>query len=171
MNLPNLSEIGKIQRTHGVNGELQVSWLNDFYPEDHTLESVFLQIDGIPIPFFITSHRFKGAEASLIKLEEIDSINQADELVGLSIFADIKKNQSEIELFLDDLIGFTVISSTGIQLGVIEDLQDYSGNLIFQVKTPAGKELLIPASPDFIMEIGEESKSLVMEIPEGLTDL
>jgi ribosomal 30S subunit maturation factor RimM len=51
MNLPQLFEIGSVQRTHGVNGEIQVNWTNDFNPDENKLESVFIEIDGIPIPF------------------------------------------------------------------------------------------------------------------------
>lgn len=171
MNQPHLTEIGKIQKTHGVNGELQVSWSNDFYPEDHNLESVFLVIDGIPIPFFIQSLRMKGANSSLIILDEIDTIQLADELVGLKIMAEVKSSSSSDELTLDDLVGFVVITSRGVQLGTIEVLQDYAGNLVFELQTASGNELLIPASPDLIVEIDEDSRSIIMELPEGIADL
>lgn len=171
MNHPQLTEIGKVHRTHGVNGELQVSWSNDFYPEDHKLESVFLHMEGIPIPFFIQYIRSKGANASLIKFDDIDDLPQAEGLIGLKVYAEIKQNQPDEEFFLDDLVGYTVITNHGAQIGVIELLQDYSGNLIFEIKDASGEMVLIPASPDFILEIDEESKTLVMELPEGLTDL
>jgi 16S rRNA processing protein RimM len=171
MNQPHLTEIGKIQKTHGVNGELQVSWSNDFFPDEHKLESVFLLIDGIPIPFFINSFRGKGTDASLVKMDEVETQTQASELVGLSVFAEISQKQSQNELFLDDLVGFTVVNHLGVQLGTIETLQDYAGNLVFEIKNPSGQELLIPASPDFIVEIDEDSKTIVMELPEGLADL
>ena len=170
MNHPQLTEIGKIHRTHGVNGELQVSWSNDFYPEDHKLESVFLFIEGIPIPFFIQSVRSKSANASLVKFDDIEDLPQAEGLIGLRVFAEIKPSQPDEEFFLDDLVGFTVTTSQGVQLGVIEVLQDYSGNLVFEVASVSGKMVLIPASPDLIREIDEESKTLMMELPEGLTD-
>lgn len=171
MNHPQLTEIGKIQRTHGVNGELQVSWSNDFYPEDHKFESVFLLIEGIPIPFFIHSIRSKGGDSSLLKFDDIDDLPQAEGLVGLRIFAEIKQGKPNDELFLDDLVGFTVITQQGVQLGIIETLQDYSGNLVFEITGASGNEILIPASPDFIVDIDEDSKTLIMDLPEGLADL
>ena len=82
MNLPQLFEIGSVQRTHGVNGEVQVNWTNNFNPDENKIESVFIEIDGIPIPFFITTLRSKGHSSSLLKLEDIEDINVADELVG-----------------------------------------------------------------------------------------
>ncbi|MDY0349094.1 MAG: ribosome maturation factor RimM [Tenuifilaceae bacterium] len=171
VNHPHLTEIGKIQRTHGVNGELQVSGLNDFLSENHTLESVFLSIEGIPIPFFIASIRPKGTNLVLLTFEDITTLKLAQELVGHKILAEVTSKQPPEELSLDNLIGFTIVSRLGVQLGTIAALQDYSGNLIFEVSNPTNNELLIPASPDLIMEIDEESKTIIMDVPEGITNL
>jgi len=171
MNLPQLTEIGTIQRTHGVNGELQVNWINDFYPEEHNMESVFLLIDGIPVPFFIKSIRSKGDGSSLIFLDGVETKRQAQTLIVKKIFAVVKRREIEDEFTLDDLVGFTVLTTSGIQLGTIKHLEDFSGNLIFQVINSVGNEVLIPANSDFILEIDEETSSVVMDIPEGLADL
>ncbi len=171
MNHPQLTEIGTIQRTHGVNGEVQIAWTNDFEPEEHKLESVFLLIEGIPIPFFIKSLRSKGRDASLIVFDEVNDMVEANDLVGLRIFAEIKRKPKSDEVYLDDLVGYTIITNLGVKLGEIDGIQDYSGNLVFQVKNSAGNEVLIPATPDFILELDEDSKTLIMELPEGLADL
>ena len=75
-------EIGTIQRTHGVSGEFQVAWNDDFYLEEQDLESVFIEFEGIPVPFFISSIRTKGADKALIKFEDVDDVNVANEFVG-----------------------------------------------------------------------------------------
>ncbi|HZJ74748.1 MAG TPA: PRC-barrel domain-containing protein, partial [Perlabentimonas sp.] len=93
------------------------------------------------------------------------------ELVGHKILAEVTSKQPPEELSLDNLIGFTIVSRLGVQLGTIAALQDYSGNLIFEVSNPTNNELLIPASPDLIMEIDEESKTIIMDVPEGITNL
>jgi 16S rRNA processing protein RimM len=171
MKNPQLTEIGVITRTHGVNGEVQVAWSNEFNPDEKEIESVFVQIEGIPIPFFIESMRSKGHDASLILFDEITTMQQASELVGLSIFAEVARKMESDELFLDDLVGYTVITNLGVQIGIIEALQDYAGNLVFQLVNQAGNEILIPAASNFILEIDEESKVLIMELPEGLLDI
>lgn len=172
MSHPQLFEIGSILRTHGVNGELQVSWVNDFYPEEQNLESVFIEIDGIPIPFFITSLRNKGENSSLILLDELDSINDTNELVGCKIFlSGYKPLEKTEELFIDDLVGFSLVNQKGILLGKIQSYEDYAGNTVFYVQHTSGQEFIVPVSPELIIEIDEETQSLVMEIPEGLIDL
>ncbi|MFO8022666.1 MAG: ribosome maturation factor RimM [Perlabentimonas sp.] len=171
MKQPQLTEVGVIKRTHGVNGEVQVIWNNDFKPDNAELESVFLQIEGIPIPFFIKKLRNKGINDSLVLFDEVESIEQANEIMGLSIYAEIIRKEEPDEIFLDDLVGYTIISSNGVQVGTIEELQDYAGNLVFQIVNTAGHETLIPATSDFILELDEEEKILIMELPEGLIDI
>jgi len=171
MSHPQLTEIGTIQRTHGVNGEVQIAWTNDFDPDEHKIESVFLLIEGIPIPFFIKSLRSKGRDASLINFDEVETMADANDLVGLRIFAEIKRKAKSDEVYLEDLVGYTIITNLGVKMGEIDGIHDYSGNLVFQVKNSAGNEVLIPATPDFILELDEDSKTLIMELPEGLADL
>ena len=88
-----------------------------------------------------------------------------------SDLAEIKRKPKSDEVYLDDLVGYTIITNLGVKLGEIDGIQDYSGNLVFQVKNSAGNEVLIPATPDFILELDEDSKTLIMELPEGLADL
>lgn len=173
MNHPQLIEIGSVQRTHGVNGELQVSWVNDFYPDEHTLESVFIEIDGIPIPFFIKSLRSKGGSSSLIKLEDVDSITAAEELAGSKVFAYIvaKSHQENDEIYIEDLIGFQLFDQRGVLLGSIIGYDDYAGNTVFTVQHLSGKEIIIPVTPELVSDVDEEKKQVFVEVPEGLIDL
>ncbi|MDD2195578.1 MAG: ribosome maturation factor RimM [Bacteroidales bacterium] len=169
MNHIHLTEVGTIQRTHGVNGEVQVLWFN-YDPLDHKLESVFLRIEGIPIPFAITTIRGKG-QKSIVKFDEVDGPDMATNLVGLTVLSEIKQLEVSDELYLDDLVGYSVVNQNGNLLGEIEQLQDFSGNLVFLVVDSAGKELLIPAASDFIVELNEDTKTLLMQLPDGLVDL
>jgi 16S rRNA processing protein RimM len=164
-------EIGVIQRTHGVNGEFQVVWNNEFYLEEQNLESVFIEFDGIPIPFFISSIRNKGDDKALIKLEDVEDVNVADEFVGLKLLLPSDQIESEDELLMSDLVGYTLISNQNQLVGKIIDYQEYQTNSVFTVMHQSGSELMIPAVNDLIIEIDPEGKTVVMEIPEGLVDL
>jgi 16S rRNA processing protein RimM len=56
-------------------------------------------------------------------------------------------------------------------VGTIEHVDDSTLNLLFEVTTDAGDEILIPASNDLIEEVSAEKKEIRMAIPEGLLDL
>ena len=53
----------------------------------------------------------------------------------------------------------------------IDHVDDSTIHLLFEVTTPDGKEVLIPASDDLIEEVNAEKKEIRMAIPEGLLQL
>lgn len=164
-------EIGTIQRTHGVSGEFQVVWNNDFYLEEQNLESVFIEIEGIPIPFFISTIRSKGEDKALIKFDDIEDVNVANEFVGMKLLLPSDQIQSEDELLMSDLVGYTLISNHNQLVGKIIDYQEYQANSVFTIHHQSGAEVMIPAVDELIVEVDTEQKTVVMEIPEGLIDL
>ena len=165
------AEIGTIQRTHGVNGEFQVIWNNDFYLEDFNLESVFIEFEGIPIPFFISSIRSKGEDKALVKLDDVEDVNVANEFVGMKLLLPSDQLESDDELLMSDLVGYTVISNHNQLVGVILDYQEFKSNAVFTIKHQSDGELMIPAVDELIVEIDSERKTIVMEIADGLIDL
>jgi 16S rRNA processing protein RimM len=164
-------EVGFIQRTHGIKGELQVSWNDTLNLTQENIESVFVEIDGIPIPFFINSLRQKTEESSIVKFDDVDDIQSADELVGYKLMlpSDLIPEDDDIEL--KDLVGYTVTSTSGQTIGLIENYEEFNLNSIYYIKTPEGKEVIIPATDDLIVEFDIDTKTVLMEIPEGLLDL
>lgn len=172
MSRTHLVEIGAIKRIHGVAGEVQIFWLPSAnLDETEQLESVFIVIDGIPVPFFITSIRGKSADISIVKFDEVDSMAAANGLVGAKVLANMAEPDENDELFLDDLVGFTVIDKTGTQVGQITAFEEYATNAVFIVNSSRGKEIMLPASPELIIDINEETKTLTLQIPEGLLDI
>ncbi len=171
MSYASFVEVGFIQRTHGIKGELQVAWNDTLNLTQENIESVFVEIDGIPIPFFINSLRQKTEESSIVKFDDVDDIQSADELVGYKLMlpSDLIPEDDDIEL--KDLVGYTVTSTSGQTIGLIENYEEFNLNSIYYIKTPEGKEVIIPATDDLIVEFDVDTKTVLMEIPEGLLDL
>jgi 16S rRNA processing protein RimM len=164
-------EVGFIQRTHGIKGELQVAWNDTLNLTQENIESVFVEIDGIPIPFFINSLRQKTEESSIVKFDDVDDIQSADELVGYKLMlpSDLIPEDDDVEL--KDLVGYTVTSTSGQTVGIIEDYEEFNLNSIYYIRTSEGKEVIIPATDDLIVQFNLDAKTVLMEIPEGLLDL
>jgi 16S rRNA processing protein RimM len=155
-----------------VNGEFQVIWNHDFYLEEQNLESVFIEFEGIPIPFFISSIRTKSEDKALIKFEDVDDVNIANEFVGMKLL--LPSDEIEVdddELLMSDLVGYTLISNHNQLIGKIIDYQEFQTNSVFTVIHQSGSELMIPAAEELIIEVEPEGKTIVMEIPDGLIDL
>ena len=130
-------------------------------PQDLTSEEpVFIAFDGLPVPFFIESATAKG-KRWIVKLEGIDSLTEAEELVGREAWFENEEEEDE-----DSLIGLQVRDSRSRRLvGEIVDCNDYGGSLVITVDTGEG-EVLLPLHEELIVSIHEET--ITLDIPEGL---
>ena len=72
--------------------------------------------------------------------------------------------------FLDDLIGYTLVSD-GKEVGVIADYDDSTANVLLKVERNDGSALLVPVSDELVENVDSESRKLEMYLPEGLLDL
>lgn len=167
-----LVEIGYIQRTHGIKGEVQLV-LNDIWdgsPEN--LESVFLEIEGIPTPFFVDYVRQKTDEKVIVKFDDCDNLDEADGLVGFKVLVEqISEPQSD-EVELKDLVGFTLFNQQNERIGVISRYEDYGLNAVYAIEVEGSDdEVLIPATDEIIIEFDDEERTVVMSLPDGLFTL
>jgi len=164
-----LFQVGSTQKPHAIHGEISVSFNNHFFDLDEC-PFVVLNIDGIFVPFFIESYRYKTDTVALIKFEGVDSDAEAKKLSNLSIFLPLKfrqENEDEANN-IRYFIGFKVIDSELGELGKIVEVDESTINVLFVLETEIGEELLIPATDDFVEKIDDEYRIIYMNLPEGL---
>ena len=155
--------IAQVLKSNGTDGELLISFF-DIAPEDIDLqEPVFIEFDGLPVPFYFESFTPRGTRRALVRLTGVRNLKDADELAGQAIFADYFEEEDE-----EDLTGFTVLDASGQPVGQIVDYEDIPGNTCLWVKRPGGEEVLIPFHEDLILSVDEKTGTLMMSIPEGL---
>lgn len=172
-----LIEIGIVQKTHGIQGEIVVILDRDL--DFESIPCVIMDIDGLWVPFFIDSFRPRSTESILLHLEGIDSEIDASELTRKSVYimrdqiADEPDDEGDM-ITADHLIGYALHDdNTGSEpVGVVEAIREITpANWLFEVRTADGRELLIPIATDLITGVDTEHHILYMELPEGLTDL
>lgn len=163
--------VGRIGRTHGLDGELQCSVTSDFTDlfdnEATEPEYVVLEMDEIPVPFFLEEYRFRSDESVLLTLEGMDSEEKARRLVGKTIYLlrSTLPERSADELTLEDLVGYRVVDvTTGQDLGEIEDIDDSTMNVLFCLEN----DVLLPAADELLEEIDTEKRIVRMRVPEGI---
>ena len=160
--------LGTISKTHGVRGELSIRIADPSCEPDENWESLFLQIDGILVPFFISSLRASKADEWFIIFDDYDNKDSVQNLVGLPVW--IHKEflaTMEEEIYLDELTGYELINVRTGKQGSITDFMDIPGNPVFEVSFE-GDKVLVPAQDDLIEEIDTENKRLIMRLPEGI---
>ena len=129
------------------------------------------EVDGLLVPFFIEEYRFKTDSAALVKFTDIDSAEQAQQLIGSTVYFENKyiEEGDEDEVSLNYFIGFTV-KDGDTEVGTITDIDDQTENWLFVVER-GDDELLIPAHEEFITDIDHPNRVITMDLPIGLIDL
>ncbi|MFO8235452.1 MAG: ribosome maturation factor RimM [Bacteroidales bacterium] len=174
MELEDTRKTGRILKTHGREGELLVH--TDFdLPDTFTkVESIFIMIDGQVVPFFIESAIIKSSKTAAVKLEDIDTLEEAYELTGNEWHLEKKTFTSLFEASpknADWLTGYTVIDQEGNIIGEIVNIENIPSNTLLMVKTQDNDFHRIPFNEEKLFYVDENKKIIKINIPEGLLDL
>ena len=170
-----LIAVGRITKTHGVNGEIVVTLDRDI-PDWDDVRCVFLIMEGLPVPFFVTNSRHKSSESDLIMLEGVESEKDASLLCGKTVYLsrDDFGNEDEPDFcegfYVDDLVGFQVRTEDGRLSGKIVALESSTVNFLFIIETDSGKEVLVPAAEEFIAGVEPQERLVTLSLPDGLLD-
>ena len=160
--------LGAIAKTHGVRGELIIRTANPSFELNENWESIFLRIDGILVPFFISALKFFKPGEWILKLDWYDDRSQAEKLVGLGVWVEREKlPEPEGEIFLDELIDFEFHDATTGRSGRITGFMDIPDNPVFEVSLET-KTILVPAREELILEVDAENRKIIFQLPEGL---
>jgi len=164
-------QVGHTQKPYGIRGEIMVLFHKAEYAE-LDVEYYFLEIDGIPVPFFVEEFTFVTDVSARVKFEDVNDEKTASRYVNMEVFlprdvmnAVHPQDSDDWEFF----VGYTIVDQHGETLGVIREVDSTTLNVLFIVQHEES-ELLIPATEDFIVAIDTEKKLLEMFLPEGLTD-
>ncbi len=161
-----MQRVAQVLKSNGTDGELLISFF-DVAPEDIDLqEPVFIEFDGLPVPFYFESFTQRGVNRALVRLTGVRSLKDADELSGAAILADYFEEEEE-----EDLTGWTVKTPDGTLVGQVTDYEDIPGNTCLWVKRPDGTEVLLPFHEDLIQSLDEKTETLVLSIPDGILTL
>ncbi len=172
-NAEDLKLLGLFLKTHGINGHLVLKL--SIFKEDEIEkgEAVFVEIDGIPVPFFISDFRFLSDDSAVIQLDEIFSSKQASEFVNCLVFI---RKQSDNRAHEDNndrsfrLKGFLVKDENFGKSGILQEIIEYPENPVMRIDLN-GKEILVPFHENIIRNIDYASRVIEISAPEGLFDL
>jgi 16S rRNA processing protein RimM len=164
--------LGRITKVSGYEGAVTVKVERIFTENIPQMESVFLEIEGRPVPFFISDSEYSGADILKLWFEGYDSVEKISEFTGCRVFL-TKDTTSDDQKKPDDqlLTGYQVFTQEDALLGPVTDIISNNGQWLLNVITSKKKNLLIPFHEDLIISIDKENKTVVLDIPEGLLDI
>ncbi len=148
----------KILKSNGTEGDILIGLLDFDASDFKTEEPVFIEFDGLPVPFFIESITPKGTSRAIVHLTDTDSLADAEELVGRQILLDAEYDGEEE----DDFTGWTLYDGARL-VGTIDGLEDIPGNPCLIVG-----DVLVPLHEDLVQSIDRDARIIVLSVPEGL---
>lgn len=164
-------QVGVITATHGIHGEVKVFPTTDDPNRFKKLKKVLLDTGIQKLELEVAGVKF-FKKFVILKFKEFDDINQVEKYRKCSLLVTrenavrLKKN----EYFIADLIGLKVYTEEGTFLGNLEDVMQTGANDVYQIVTEEGKEILLPAIRQCILDVDIESGNMKVHLLEGLVD-
>lgn len=164
-------KIGIITGSHGVHGEMKVYPTTDDPRRFKRLKSVYLEIKNDKQIFEVESSRV-ASDKVLLKIKGIDSPEVAVKYrqCGIYVDRDHAVRLSKDEYFIADLIGLDVLDESDSKIGMLEDVVITGANDVYQIKLDDGRELLLPAIKDCILDVNVPDGYMKVHILDGLLD-
>ena len=163
--------LGRITKVSGYEGAVAVKLEKIFTDNIPEMESVFLEVEGRPVPFFISDIEYSGADILKLQFEGYASEEKVSEFIGCRIFltpgTDIKTHNQDNP----DLIGYEVYIDGNSLLGSVSDAMQNNGQWLITVISLNKKSILIPFHEDFIVKIDKRAKKIFMNVPDGLIEI
>ena len=160
-------QIAKILKSNGTDGGLLIGVRDIEVGQIDLQEPVFIEFDGLPVPFFIQDLQQRGTSKAIIHLNDITSLADAEEVVGRGLFIEGEWEEEE-EL---DFTGWTLLNC-GVEVGTVTGMEPIPGNLCVYVRKSSHSGLdpepLIPLHPDLILSADPATRTLNLDLPEGL---
>lgn len=173
-------QVGIITSAHGVRGEVKVYPTTDDVRRFRRLKDVIikrpsasaslpemagweiLEIEGVKF--------FK--QFAILKFKGIDTMEAAEKYRKCSLMVPRSSavRLSRDEYFIADLIGLTVLDEENAEIGTLYDVIETGANDVYAVRLHSGKEFLLPAIKQCILDVDVESGFIKIHILEGLLD-
>ncbi len=163
--------LGRIIKSSGFNGEVTLRLEKAFQKNLPEIESVFLEIEGKAVPFFVSSSEMPDKTLLRLVFEGYDSYEKIKEFIGCRIFLTSETCEKVSENDINHLKGYRIYTLYNELLGTIQEIIENPGQLLLSILPEEGNNILIPLHEDFIVNLDHHKKMIIMDLPDGLTDL
>lgn len=164
-----LLQIGTVTTTHSLKGEVKIFPLTDDVKRFDDLKEAVLIQKNRQIP--VNKERVKYFKnLVIVKFKEFNDISEVEGLRGAGLFVSRKNavRLKEDEYFETDLIGMDVFDEDDTCIGKLEEVIHTGANDVYSVKTEDGRDILIPAIKQCILEVDTDEGRMKVHLLEGL---
>ena len=159
-------ECGKIINTHGVHGRVKLQSYCDSIEVLSSLTRVFIEREGGRYEERSLSGCAPCKGGITAAIGGCDSLEDAERLRGLTLYADREDfTLGEDRVFIADLLGLRVVDAeSGRVYGELVDVTHPGASDIYDILTPDGKHVLLPAVPEFVASADPDTEIRITPI-------
>ncbi len=161
--------VGVVTQTHGIRGEVKVFPTTDDVNRFKKLKTVTAETKKENIELHIKSVKF-FKQFVILGFKEYDDINEVEFLrqAKLTVERDQAIPLETDEYYIADLIGAKCFSDEGEELGNLIDVLETGANDVYVIGSSDGKQILVPAIKECILDVDINAGRILMHLMEGL---
>ncbi len=161
--------VGYLRRPHGVRGELLMEVHTDFPERLQVGVRVFVGEDRLPLSIV---GRRGHARGLLIAFDGVETREQAATLRNQYVYvlAADRPPLPEGEYYHHQLLGLQVVDENGRLLGKLTEILETGANDVYIVRTPKGRDLLLPAIDEVVLDVDLARRQMRVHLLPGLSD-
>ncbi len=169
MQINELILLGKIIKVHGFHGAVVIALEGEISEKINEMESVFVEIDGRPVPFFFEWVKELSSNTLYAKFDYYNSDSSILEFVGCRVYTDketlISYSDSKLPIFLT---GYMVLDADRREIGKIKKVVSFPMQIMLELSKGKSEAILIPYSEEIIIATDNINKIIILELPEGI---
>lgn len=171
MNKDKCFYVGRIVKTHGLNGEVTLRIDNGQFDDIEELNYFLLDVNDNLIPFFVENITYHSNKAFVL-FQDLKTLEAATQLVGNSAYLPLEllPEKDGIDFYSHEVVDFIVVDEEKGELGKVQEIIEYSTQSLIQIMINE-KEVLIPIHDDIIQNVDREGKRIMIKAPAGLIDM
>jgi 16S rRNA processing protein RimM len=170
--LPEVLVVGRVERPHGLSGEVSASVWTDF-PERFAPGAVVVWKRGSEERSLTLSGVRPHGKRLLLAFQGVDSVEDARPLSGGDLCVTAAEAfPAPAGFFYDhEIRGWTCEDARGRRLGEAAGLEATPAGPLLSVETRPGQVALVPFVNGIVIEVDRNRRRIVLDPPEGLLDL
>jgi len=162
---PVFFQIGRLQKAHGIRGEIKLNLSINFPLDISTGSKLFIGKEHKP--YIIASSRGQ-LNLLIVSFETISNRETVQRLINKNVYVQFDQlpKQDEKKFYFHEVIGMNVKDEFGAQIGKIREIIETGANDVYVVDPEDGeKEILIPAIKSVVQDIDRKTKTMIIHLP------
>ena len=160
---------GKVVKPHGLSGEVKVIPFSGDSGSFSSFSTLYISKDKNNSQKLLISKSRNQKNLIIVKMQGIDTVDDAEKLRGMTVFVDKKElpGKEEDEYYWFELIGLDVFDEQDTLIGKVDEIIDNTAQPVLVIKKNSD-EFLVPLVDKFVDKVDLKNSKIVLNSIEGL---